>query len=1009
MRKGKGRNNGSLPNSLRIISSCLKTVSTNACNVASTVRSAGASVAASISTSSKDHKDQVTWVGFDKLELGPYLFKNVLLLGYQNGFQVLDVEDASNYMELVSKHDGPVSFLQMQPCPPSSDGPEGFRASHPMLLVVAGDDTNSSSLGQNAGHLAGMAPDCRMESQSGNSVNSHTAVRFYSLRSHCYVHVLRFRSSVCMIRCSSRIVAVGLATQIYCFDALTLENKFSVLSYPVPQLAGQGPVGINVGYGPMAVGPRWLAYASNNPLLSNTGRLSPQNLTPSPSVSPSTSPSGNSLVARYAMESSMHLATGLINLGDMGFRTLSKCCQELLPDGSNSPVSQNSVWKVGRLAGTDMGNAGTVVLKDFVSRDVISQFKAHTSPISALSFDPSGTLLVTASVYGNNINIFRIMPSCVRSRSGVQSYDWSSSRVHLYKLHRGITSAMIQDICFSYYSRWVAIVSSKGTCHIFVLSPFGGDAGFQTLNSQDEEPSLFPVLSLPWWSTSSCVINQQSFPPPLPVALSVVSRIKYSSFGWLNTVSNAAASATGKVFVPSGAVAAVFHNSISLSPQHIDPRTNSLEHLLVYTPSGHVVQHELLPSITADSGSNNSRIQTASYTHVQEDDLRVKVEPVQWWDVCRRSDWPEREESISQSTLERQDVAEVVQSKSGCEEYRIDSLEINDSVSGEKTSESFPTKPHESFHWYLSKAEVQVNSWKLPIWQKSKISFYMMDSPRANSCKGGEFEIEKVPVHEVEVKQKELLPVFDHFHSIKSGWNDRCFAVGKHPLPLSSDPHQGEYKVSQETIICHSKPASLSSTESSEGGSSRRLENLLDLDQINCEKSYTPTYQCLNEICHGKRENGIIEPLMLNQESLTIISSPFQHSDNIYSDTGHSVINGFSSSESKLPPSRSMAEGTPSFSAGGIGNASMLHVDHYDAPTNILADGSSFSTEQNLVDFGHFQEGHYEILPYNECSKLTEVVNEDVGGSNHCGKEKLEEDGENDEMLGGIFVFSEEG
>jgi len=83
-----------------------------------------------------------------------------------------------------------------------------------------------------------------------------------------------------------------------------------------------------------------------------------------------------------------------------------------------------------------------VVVKDFVSRAVISQFKAHTSPISALSFDPSGTLLVTASVCGKNINVFRIMPSYIRSGSGVQSYDWSSSHVHLYQLHRGITSAV---------------------------------------------------------------------------------------------------------------------------------------------------------------------------------------------------------------------------------------------------------------------------------------------------------------------------------------------------------------------------------------------------------------------------------------------------------------------------------------------------------------------------------------------------------------------------------------
>jgi hypothetical protein len=151
--------------------------------------------------------------------------------------------------------------------------------------------------------------------------------------------------------------------QIYCFDALTLENKFSVLTYPVPDLGGQGVVGVNIGYGPMAVGPRWLAYASNNPLLSNTGRLSPQSLTP-PGVSPSTSPGNGNLVARYAMESSKQLAAGLINLGDMGYKTLSKYCQEFIPDGSNSPVSSNSSWKVGRVSShsAETDNAGMVSL-----------------------------------------------------------------------------------------------------------------------------------------------------------------------------------------------------------------------------------------------------------------------------------------------------------------------------------------------------------------------------------------------------------------------------------------------------------------------------------------------------------------------------------------------------------------------------------------------------------------------------------------------------------------------
>ncbi|KAK8261749.1 hypothetical protein V6Z12_D13G209600 [Gossypium hirsutum] len=351
--------------------------------------------------------------------------------------------------------------------------------------------------------------------QTGNVLISPTAVRFYSLRSHNYVHVLRFRSTVYTVRCSPRIIAVGLATQIYCFDALTLENKFSILTYPVPQAGGQGMVGINIGYGPMAVGPRWLAYASNNPLQSNTGRLSPQNLSPSPGVSPSTSPSGGSLVARYAMESS---------------------------------------WKVGRAAShaaeTDI--VGTVVVKDYVTRAVISQFRAHTSPISALCFDPSGTLLVTASIHGNNINIFRIMPSSTKNGSGSQSYDWSSSHVHLYKLHRGMTSAVIQDICFSPFSQWIAIVSSRGTCHIFVLSPFGGENVLQIQNSHVDGPILSPAVSLPWWSTPFFVIYSQTFSmPPPTVTLSVVSRIKNGN-SWLNTVTNAASSVAGKASFPSG-------------------------------------------------------------------------------------------------------------------------------------------------------------------------------------------------------------------------------------------------------------------------------------------------------------------------------------------------------------------------------------------------------------------------------------------------------------------------
>lgn len=71
MRKGKGKTSKLLPNSLRIISSCIKTVSTNA---STAVRSAGASVVASISSSGDDRKEQV--------DIPNFFFKCIISTGF---------------------------------------------------------------------------------------------------------------------------------------------------------------------------------------------------------------------------------------------------------------------------------------------------------------------------------------------------------------------------------------------------------------------------------------------------------------------------------------------------------------------------------------------------------------------------------------------------------------------------------------------------------------------------------------------------------------------------------------------------------------------------------------------------------------------------------------------------------------------------------------------------------------------------------------------------------------
>ncbi|KAI4301849.1 hypothetical protein L6164_035089 [Bauhinia variegata] len=903
--ENNSKTNGFLPSSFKFISSCIKTASSG-------VRSARASVAASISGDVHDHKDQVLWACFDRLELGPSYVKHVLLLGYSNGFQVLDVEDASNVSELVSKRDDPVSFLQMQPLPAKFDGCKGFRESHPLLLVVACDKSKIPGAMQNGRN--GFVRDGCIEPQAENIASSATAVRFYSLRSRNYVHALRFRSTVYMVRCSPRIVAVGLAAQIYCFDALTLENKFSVLTYPVPQLGGQ--VGVNIGYGPMAVGPRWLAYASNSPLLSNTGRLSPQSVTP-PAVSPSTSPSSGNLVARYAMESSKHLAAGLINLSDMGYKTLSKYYQDLVPDGSSSPLSSNSSWKVSRFTShsTENDTAGVVVVKDFVSRAVVAQFRAHTSPISALCFDPSGTLLVTASIHGNNINIFRIMPSYSRNESGSQSNDWSCSHVHLYKLHRGMTSAVIQDICFSHYSQWVAIISSKGTCHIFVLAPFGGETILQVQNPDEEVPLLLPIQPLPWWFTPHFTVNQQNFSAalPPPVILSVVSRIKNNNAGWLSTVSNAASSAAGKVCVPSGAMSAVFHSSIPHVSHSAYSKSHALEHLLVYAPSGHLIQYKLLPSVGESPSEITPRMAPLPSAQIQEEDMRVKVEPVQWWDVCRRNGWPEREEYISQNILGAQDGAEMV----------LETSDHEDDCVGDKEFMRLNGQSH-----FLN-AEVHLNSGRIPIWQKSEVSFYAMNLSEAeeqNLCGGHsrvEIEIETIPVNEIDIRLKNLLPVFNHFHRIQSSWGDR--GVVRRCSSSSSNSHGSEDKFSEDAAITHPK--------------------LMEIPGS------------------GGKADG---------------AGSSHFADGVTTEVKLSKIVGASDSIN------------PSLQGYDL-NMEVTHVEPmHDSP-----------------DFGQFfQEGYCKASV--DYGQSTEVGTDVDCGSPH-GREKSEEDGDNDDLLGGVFDFSEEG
>ncbi|GAV60852.1 WD40 domain-containing protein/BCAS3 domain-containing protein [Cephalotus follicularis] len=756
------RNNGLFQGSFRAISSYLRIVSSGASTVARSAVSAASSI---VDRDVDGSHDQVLWAGFDKLEGEGGIARRVLLLGYRSGFQVWDVEEADNVRDLVSRHDGPVSFLQMLPKPIASKGSgDKFAGSRPLLAVCV-DGSLSGACNIQDG-LSTSNKSMLNYQDPGNGGSLPTVVRFYSLRSQSYVHTLKFRSVIYSVRCSSRVVAISQAAQIHCFGATTLEREYTILTNPiVTSCPGSG----GIGYGPLAVGPRWLAYSGSPVAFSNTRRVSPQHLTPS--VSFSGFSSNGSLVAHYAKESSKQLAAGIVTLGDIGYKKISRYYSELLPDSNNSPQSGSPGWKGnvtinGQLCDAD--NIGMVIVRDIVSKVVIAQFRAHKSPISALCFDPSGTILVTASVQGHNINVYKIMPGLSGNSSAC---DAGSSYVHLYRLQRGFTNAVIQDISFSDDSNWIMISSSRGTSHLFAINPLGGSVNFQSADASfTSKNNGLVVMTKPavrWPPNLGLQMpNQHSLcAPGPPVTLSVVSRIRNGNNGWRGTVSGAAAAATGRMSSLSGAIASSFHNC--KGNNDLLTNSNPLKtkyHLLFFSTSGCMIQYALRISAGLDSAPVVSGL-SAVYDSAPECDTRLVIEAIQKWNICQKQNRREREDNID---------IYGENGNSDCNKiYPAEGMKNGNGIypEGSVTVAKAKMSPEEKHHLYISEAELQVYQSKVPLWAKPEIYFQSMMHKGVimddENKLEGEIEVERVPTRMIEARSKDLVPIFERLPNPK--------------------------------------------------------------------------------------------------------------------------------------------------------------------------------------------------------------------------------------------------
>lgn len=141
--------------------------------------------------------------------------------------------------------------------------------------------------------------------------------------------------------------------------------------------------------------------------------------------------------------------------------------------------------------------------------EVIVEFLASKNqPISGLRFSADGSALVVVPGDGQTVKVFQVrpLPRTLRfvGRETEQLDEGQNASTiavgfffldiralvltplkenvpwHMYDLHRGRTSAVVENLDWATDGRWIAVATQKRTVHIFATNPYGGQPDGQS-------------------------------------------------------------------------------------------------------------------------------------------------------------------------------------------------------------------------------------------------------------------------------------------------------------------------------------------------------------------------------------------------------------------------------------------------------------------------------------------------------------------------------------------------
>ena len=187
---------------------------------------------------------------------------------------------------------------------------------------------------------------------------------------------------------------------------------------------------------PLALGMRWIAFAMPSPLDSNPISFF------APTSSSTSSP--NTMWS----EITKSLAASAFKLGEAGSKKLT----DYLAQQSGSSSNTSSLEDNTRPSCV----CDIILVRDPRSQKTICKISDYSS---GLSFDQSGSILVTSMIDGQSLHVYSLPTGQL-----------------LYNLERGLSPAKIVHLAFSLDRKWFAATSARGTTHIFAIDPSGSRA-----------------------------------------------------------------------------------------------------------------------------------------------------------------------------------------------------------------------------------------------------------------------------------------------------------------------------------------------------------------------------------------------------------------------------------------------------------------------------------------------------------------------------------------------------